>query len=58
MRVHEIVILFVISKKQKTLKLFGFTKVVQRGIEIEVAIDDEVQDAEECLCPEVLLFPN
>ena len=48
---HEIVILYVMSKKLETLKFFGFTKkVVHRGIEIEVAINDEVQDADKIPC--------
>ena len=46
-----VVILYVMSKKQKTLKFVGFTKkVVHRGIDIEVAIDNEVQDADKIPC--------
>ena len=38
------------SIKQKTLKFFGFIKVVHQGIEIKVDIDDEVQDADKIPC--------
>ena len=39
------------SKKQKTMQFFGFSKnVVHRGKIIEVDIGDEVQDADKILC--------
>ena len=39
-----------VYKTENVEKFFGFTNVVHRGLEIEVDIDDEVQDADKIPC--------